>query len=157
MGNRYAHLTNNSIKKYNTKVGKADINASMWTKDQFKDYINEEFGEGSFKTMVAKMKEIVIATVIGTVENVSAKKGSFEMLGYDMMIDESLNPWLIEINTSPSMDYSCTITRKLVRMVMEDIVKVIVDLRKKKSKKKVAGDFKCIYSGEPFETKYYRI
>lgn len=89
--------------------------------------------------MVAKMKEIVIATVIGTVDQVQGKKGSFELLGYDMMIDDNLNPWLIEINTSPSMDYSCPITRKLVRMVMEDIAKVIVDERKRKNKKKVAG------------------
>ena len=49
----------------------------MWTREQFKNYINEEFGEGNFKTMVAKMKEIVIATVIGTVDQVQGKKGSF--------------------------------------------------------------------------------
>jgi protein tyrosine phosphatase len=46
------------------------------------------------------------------------------------------------------MDYSTPITRKLVKMVMEDIAKIIVDLRKKKNKHvKTAGEFKCIYSG----------
>ena len=120
---------------------------SMWTRDQLKAYIEEEFGEGHFKAMVGKMKEIVIATIIGTVDQVQGKKGSFEMIGYDMMIDDKLNPWLIEINSSPAMDYSSPVTRKLVRMVMEDIVKVIVDNRKKKNKKKIAGEFKCIYGG----------
>lgn len=47
------------------------------------------------------------------------------------------------------MDYSTPITRKLVKMVMEDIVKVVVDLRKKKTKAKTAGEFKLIYSGIP--------
>jgi hypothetical protein len=37
------------------------------------------------------------------------------------------------------MDYSTPITRKLVKAVMEDIVKIVVDLRKKKSKAKSAG------------------
>lgn len=56
-----------------------------------------------------------------------------------MMIDEDLNPWLIEVNSSPAMDYSTPITRKLVKMVMQDIAKIIVDLRKKKIKAKNAG------------------
>ncbi len=56
------------------------------------------------------------------------------------------------------MDYSTPITRKLVKAVMEDIVKIIVDLRKKKMKTKSAGEFKLIYSGgEVFKNKYYRI
>lgn len=32
------------------------------------------------------------------------------------------------------MDYSTPITRKLVKMVMEDIAKIVVDLQKKKAK-----------------------
>jgi tubulin monoglycylase TTLL3/8 len=93
------------------------------------------------------MKEIIISTIIGTVDQVHGRRGSFELIGYDMMIDDCLNPWLIEVNSSPAMDYSTPVTAKLVKMVMEDIVKVVVDLRRKKSKKKVAGEFRCIYSG----------
>jgi len=37
------------------------------------------------------------------------------------------------------MDYSTPITRRLVKMVMEDIVKIVVDLKKKKGKVKSAG------------------
>lgn len=42
---------------------------------------------------------------------------------------------------------------------MEDIAKIIVDLRKKKAKTKTAGEFKLIYSGgtDIFKNKYYRI
>ena len=28
------------------------------------------------------------------------------MFGYDFMVDENYNVWFIEINSSPSMDYS---------------------------------------------------
>lgn len=31
------------------------------------------------------------------------------MYGYDFMVDDEYNAWLIEINSSPSMDYSTVI------------------------------------------------
>ena len=48
------------------------------------------------------------------------------------MVDTSLRPWLIEINSSPAMDYSTVlfiqnVTEELVKEVSEDLVKVIVD------------------------------
>ena len=56
------------------------------------------------------------------------------------------------------MDYSTPVTARLVKMVMEDTVKVVVDMKKKKSKQKNAGLFKCVYTGEQkFLSKYYNL
>ena len=56
------------------------------------------------------------------------KKGMpFEMFGYDIMIDDDFNCWLIEVNSSPAMDYSTDVTERLVKMVLEDTVKVVID------------------------------
>lgn len=55
------------------------------------------------------------------------------------MIDEEFNVWLIEVNSSPAMDYSTEVTERLVKMVLEDSIKVVVDynLAPEKKKKKV--------------------
>lgn len=157
LANKFAHLTNNSVQKHNTKVNSSELmHESMWTQEQLRLHIEGLYGSGTFKTIVGKMKEIVVATIISTQDQVYGRKNSFELIGYDFMIDDKLNPWLIEINSSPSMDYSTPVTRRLVQMVLEDTVKVVVDLKKKKSKKKSAGLFKCIHSGDSaYEFRYY--
>jgi tubulin monoglycylase TTLL3/8 len=64
------------------------------------------------------------------------------------MLDSGLNPWLIEVNSSPSLDYSTHVTERLVKMVLEDIVKVVIDygwapLNRKKNID--TGLWKCIF------------
>ena len=43
------------------------------------------------------------------------------------MVDENFNTWLIEVNSSPAMDYSTKVTTRLVKIVLKDTAKVIVD------------------------------
>ena len=64
------------------------------------------------------------------------------------MIDTNLNTWLIEINSSPAMDYSTVkytqaITEILVKKVMEDIIKVTVDYNNNPLAD--TGDFELCY------------
>lgn len=84
-------------------------------------------------------------------QTISARRNTCELVGYDFMIDEQYSPWLIEVNMSPAMDYSTHITKRLVKSVMQDTVKVIADSRKNRD----TGMFRCIYRGEDtqnFET-----
>jgi len=55
------------------------------------------------------MKHIVIKSLQSAQELSDAPKNGFELYGYDFMIDENNKTWLIEINSSPSMDYSTVI------------------------------------------------
>lgn len=52
------------------------------------------------------MKKIVIWSLESVQDMIENKKNSVELYGYDFMIDENFNSWLIEINSSPAMDYS---------------------------------------------------
>jgi len=77
------------------------------------------------------------------------KKGCFELFGYDLMVDDEFNMWLIEVNSSPAMDYSTDVTTRLVKMVLEDCIKVVVDYADAKKKSKVdTGLFECIYKAK---------
>ena len=60
------------------------------------------------------MRQNIIKSIRSVSDMLSSKKNSIEMFGYDFMIDTDLKSWLIEVNSSPSMDYSTHVTTKLV-------------------------------------------
>jgi hypothetical protein len=62
------------------------------------------------------------------------------------MIDIDLNVWLIEINSSPCMEYSTDITKHLVKSVMDDTIKVLLDYIPSKDKQNIdTGLWKLIH------------
>lgn len=71
---------------------------------------------------------------MSVVDGIQHRKGSVELFGYDFMIGEATqgqapDVWLIEVNSSPACDYSTPVTCPLVKQMMEDTVKVMVDLK----------------------------
>lgn len=144
---RFSHLTNNSIAKYSEKFNSSEIKGNMWSMEEFAEYLkNIANKDVFFEQIQPKMKKIAI-NVLKSVEDMPVcRKKSMELYGFDFMIDEAFNPWIIEINSSPAMDYSTPITEKLVKMVLEDVIKVTIDYAQAKNKKLInTGNFTCIY------------
>ncbi|CAK59037.1 unnamed protein product (macronuclear) [Paramecium tetraurelia] len=145
--NRFAHLTNNAIAKYSQKFHKSEIKGNMWTQDDFQQYLIEEFGWDVFGEKIQpKFKEIVINSLRCCSDQLKNRKRSFEVYGYDFMIDDQFNSWLIEVNMSPSSDTTTPVTAQIIPKMLEDIVKVVVD-NQNKTKKKIGG-FQLIYNSD---------
>ena len=69
--------------------------------------MQKKFGYDVFlDRLKPKMKQIVIWSLECVQDMVENSKNAMELYGYDFMVDDNLNPWLIEINSSPAMDYS---------------------------------------------------
>ncbi|CEM06450.1 unnamed protein product [Vitrella brassicaformis CCMP3155] len=146
--NRYAHLTNNSVVKYADSFGEV-IDGCMWTSEQYSAFLKEQYGEDVWDShFQARLKRIVYWSLTCAQDMVENRKNSSELYGYDFMVDENLNVWLIEINSSPAMDYSTKVTKKLVKQVLEDSIKVMVDYNLAPPKKRDqvdTGRFELLY------------
>ena len=45
--------------------------------------------------------------------NLNVNNGCFELFGFDILLDSNLNPWLLEVNLSPSMNCDSPLDQKI--------------------------------------------
>ena len=68
-----------------------------------------------------------MAALCSAQELVGSHKGSFELYGADFMSGEDCQPWLLEINTNPSLEPCSAVTRRLCAAVLRDTLHVVLD------------------------------
>ncbi len=96
------------------------------------------------------MKEIVIDCLLCAQENMitTERKVCWEVYGFDIMIDQNFNPWLIEVNSSPACDYSTEVTESFVKKALPDTLKVILDTDLHQNLEDInVGGWQCVYNG----------
>ncbi|XP_060044804.1 protein monoglycylase TTLL8 isoform X2 [Erinaceus europaeus] len=125
------HLCNNSIQKRfkNDKERSPLLPChNMWTSTRFQEYLQKR-GRGAMWSSVIypAMKRAITNTMRVAQDRVEARKNSFELYGADFVLGRDFKPWLIEINSSPTMHPSTPVTAQLCAQVQEDTIKVVVD------------------------------
>ena len=72
--------------------------------------------------------------------------------GYDIMIDEALKPWLIEVNASPSLTADTPQDYELKFGLLDDVFSVVdVEDKLDGMQEECVGGFDLIYAGAPIE------
>ena len=49
----------------------------------------------------------------------------FELLGFDILLDSKLKPWLLEVNISPSLSSSSPLDKKIKTMLITDTLNLV--------------------------------
>ena len=76
-----------------------------------------------------KIKEIVYITMRSVKEKLNKNKRnhSFEIFGYDFMLDENFNLFLIEINTNPGLEESSPWIKVIIPRMLDDALRLTLD------------------------------
>ncbi|PAA83767.1 hypothetical protein BOX15_Mlig028561g2, partial [Macrostomum lignano] len=131
--NEAVHLSNNSIQhKYNNTAGRhSDLPAgNIWHSDSFKAHLVKIGKPKVFDDVIRPgMLRAIVSCLLCGQDHVDMRKNCFELYGADFMISDGYQPWLLEINSSPTMAPSTEVTTQLCRCVQEDVLKVVIDRR----------------------------
>jgi len=60
-------------------------------------------------------------------DNMEPRANTFQILGWDFMVDENLRVWLIETNRSPDLSPSTSVTRNLTNQLWKDVAQMFCD------------------------------
>jgi len=142
------HLTNNAVQAhYKNQSQRSELlpEDNMWDSATFARFCKGKAkGEDVFHTItLPRMKEEILVVLRGSTEFMLHRHNSFELYGADFMVDETYHPWLIEINSSPALGGTTSITKRLCRSVCEDTMKVVLDKRHHNSAD--TGGFELLY------------
>uniref|UniRef100_A0A8C2W0D2 Tubulin tyrosine ligase like 8 n=1 Tax=Chinchilla lanigera TaxID=34839 RepID=A0A8C2W0D2_CHILA len=125
------HLCNNAIQKHlQNDKGRSPLlpGHNMWSSARFQEYLQGR-GRGAVwgSLIYPSMKRAVTHAMKVAQAHVEPRRNSFELYGADFVLGRDFKPWLIEINSSPTMHPSTPVTAQLCTQVQEDTIKVVVD------------------------------
>ena len=68
------------------------------------------------RDILSKVKEIVVDVIHANCNLVDPRRNesNFEIFGLDFMVDRQIQPYLIEINSNPSLEINCPLLSRVI-------------------------------------------
>lgn len=134
---KFMHLTNNCVNKDSIYFKANDdpnlLAESVASLKSFRRYCDEN--KIDYKKIISKVKDFVIKCVLLDYDksinilkkeyNMPSSKNIFELLGVDIILDENLEPHILEINLSPSLNFNCKASEIIYEKILVDTFNII--------------------------------
>ncbi|KAJ8714240.1 hypothetical protein PYW08_007860 [Mythimna loreyi] len=130
------HLCNYSINKYHTDYIKCDDpNAGnighKWTLSALLRHLRKQ-GRNTTALMAA-IEDLVVKSILSSAQTITAAArvfvpnffNCFELFGYDILVDDMLKPWLLEINLSPSLACESPLDARVKSALLADTLTLV--------------------------------
>eukprot|EP00042_Codosiga_hollandica_P037569 m.297739 g.297739 ORF g.297739 m.297739 type:complete len:513 (-) comp55170_c0_seq2:49-1587(-) len=119
--NLCAHLTNTAV-----NMSGAPAASCKWSFGQLRTFFSSR--RIADQPVWSRINELVMLTLLAwasTLEDPAPQRQCFELFGFDVMVDENLRPWLIEVNSSPQLNIDAAVDRDVKGALIKSIVELI--------------------------------
>ena len=131
--NIFTHITNYSLQKRCKDFSKYEQGNEISFKKfiELLDNTSKIKGRGKkiFNKIYSKMKEEIQISMnaVGRRLKGVPKVLSFQIFGYDFIIDKEYNPWILEINDNPGLEISSELISHLIPRMVDDALRLTID------------------------------
>ncbi|NXU10716.1 TTLL5 polyglutamylase, partial [Pardalotus punctatus] len=134
--NQFMHLTNYSVNKKSGDYVSCDDPevedyGNKWSMSAMLRYLKQEGRDTA--ALMASVEDLIIKTVVSAELSIASAcksflshRGScFELYGFDVLIDDTLKPWLLEVNLSPSLACDAPLDLKIKASMLSDMFTLV--------------------------------
>lgn len=134
--NQFMHLTNYSVNKKSGDYVSCDDPevedyGNKWSMSAMLRYLKQEGKDTA--ALMASVEDLIIKTVVSAELSIASAcksflshRGScFELYGFDVLIDDTLKPWLLEVNLSPSLACDAPLDLKIKASMLSDMFTLV--------------------------------
>ncbi|NXQ92051.1 TTLL5 polyglutamylase, partial [Nyctibius grandis] len=134
--NQFMHLTNYSVNKKSGDYVSCDDPevedyGNKWSMSAMLRYLKQEGRDTA--ALMASVEDLIIKTVVSAELAIAtacktflSHRGScFELYGFDVLIDDTLKPWLLEVNLSPSLACDAPLDLKIKASMLSDMFTLV--------------------------------
>ncbi|KAG7200187.1 hypothetical protein KM043_000621 [Ampulex compressa] len=130
------HLCNYSINKFHVDYVKsedpdAEDVGHKWTLSALLRHLRS-MGQDT-KLLMQRIEDIIIKSILATAAGIVSgikqfvkhPETCFELFGFDILIDETLKPWLLEVNLTPSLGCDSPLDVRLKSALITDLLTLV--------------------------------
>ncbi|XP_031969367.1 tubulin polyglutamylase TTLL5 isoform X4 [Corvus moneduloides] len=134
--NQFMHLTNYSVNKKSGDYVSCDDPevedyGNKWSMSAMLRYLKQEGRDTA--ALMANVEDLIIKTLVSAELSIASAcksflshRGScFELYGFDVLIDDTLKPWLLEVNLSPSLACDAPLDLKIKASMLSDMFTLV--------------------------------
>ncbi len=153
--NQYIHLTNVAVQK--TCGDYSGVTGGKWNLRNLKLYLYTVYPKERVETLFEKIQGIIIKSIKSVSKLIVNDKHSFELYGFDIIINDNLEPILLEVNANSSLSANTESDNKLKVKMLDDMLSII-DLEKVMlNDEPQIGGFDLIYKGNEIKANDYSL
>lgn len=129
------HLCNYSINKYHSDYIKASENdediGHKWTFSALLRHLKSQGSDTA--SLMQAIEDVIIKSILSCSQSIVSacrmfvpnSSNCFELYGFDILIDNTLKPWLLEVNLSPSLGIDTHLDAKVKSSMLTDLLTLV--------------------------------